>query len=194
MWTEAPWFAKGPISLPDMYSNSSHNLDDSETSPVGLPFFYFPAQIQMKASGLRTAGIRRSTQAERTWMTKWVLSYQSWTATKHVRLEQQHNRARAGHCFQCKDQGESRQLAKTQVRRCRSLLAELIISLSVWLTEVISTDLHFPSVWLKASCVKAVQIKTACHATLSSTLLHSNSPSYRVSSALPLLPWMFICC
>lgn len=60
------------------------------------------------------------------------------------------------------------------------------LALSVWLTQVISRDLHFPCVWLKASCVKAVQIKTACHSTLSSTLLHGNSSP--VSSALPLRP------
>lgn len=68
----------------------------------------------------------------------------------------------------------------------------LYLALRVWLTQVISTDLHFPCVWLKASCVKAVQIKTACHTALSSTLLHGNSSP--VSSALPPLPWMFIYC
>lgn len=29
-----------------MYSNSSDNLDESETSPVGPLFFSFPAQIR----------------------------------------------------------------------------------------------------------------------------------------------------
>lgn len=46
-----------------MYRNSSDNLGDSEMSPVARLFFSFPAQIQVKASGLRTEETQWSTQA-----------------------------------------------------------------------------------------------------------------------------------
>lgn len=45
---------KSPIRLPAMFSNSLHNLEVSKTSPAGFLFFSFPAEIQMKANGLRT--------------------------------------------------------------------------------------------------------------------------------------------
>lgn len=179
-----------------MYSKCSDDVDDSETSPVGLCSLFFlspPVPIQMKVNGLRTGGSRTERTGKWTWVTKWVLSYQSWAATKHVRAEQQHDEGRPSPRV---DQGESwrreRQRRSDGAEVCWQSLTFLSRSLplarSVWLTRVISTDLHFPCVWLKASCVKAVQIKTARHATLSSTPLHSNSPAPQSALLFLCLP------
>lgn len=98
------------------------------------------------------------------------------------------NTVRAGQCCTMLTREKPGGCMVIQVRRCRGFLAGINISLSLplWLTQVISKDLHFSYVWLKASCVKAVQTKTACHYPLSSTLLHGNNPA--LHSAL-----LFLC-
>lgn len=173
-----------------MYRISSDNLGDSEMSPVARLFFSFPHPSESEWS--EDWGKTMKHKGKCMWMTKWVLSYQSWTATKTCQLgaTTQRGQASGAMCWPRR--------MPVAVLWCRwegvevCWLSLTFYSLSVWLTQVISTDLHFPCVWLKASCVKAVQIKTACHTKLSSTVLHGNSSP--VSSALPLLPRMFICC
>jgi len=124
------WLDKSPISLLAMYSNSLDNFDDSETSPVGFPFF--SRSDPNESAGSEDWGYTMKRTGGETRMTKWVLSYQSGAAAKRVRSEQRHNEG--GPMLHRVDRGESRRLggnAGQKVGKFAVWASSLALSLSL---------------------------------------------------------------